>query len=90
MGRADGGDHRRAALCMRRRNDSAFAAMAVGRYEHGQRGCVYDHRSGYKNYEFRRAQNRVGDEMVCAVYCICDTVLTGNGVCCELRNVKEG
>lgn len=32
--------------------NSPFAAMAGFRYEHGKRGCFYDHRAGYKNPNF--------------------------------------
>lgn len=49
---AYGGDNRRAALCMWRRNDSAFAAVAGFGDEHGECSSFYDHRACHKDNQF--------------------------------------
>ena len=83
MGRPDGGNHRRAALRLWRRNDPAVAAMAVGRYEHGKRSCLYDHRTCHKDYQSRGFKDCDGLETVCFVYSFCDAVFFPVRDACE-------
>ena len=47
--RADGGHHRRAAVHVRRGNDTAASTVAGGRHEHGQRRGVHDHRAARRS-----------------------------------------
>ena len=61
MGDSHGGYGGCAALCMRGRDDSSFAAMAVGGDEHGFCGCLYDHRPGNEDYESGGGQDRAGN-----------------------------
>ena len=75
MGRPDGSNDWRAALCLRRRNDTAAAAVAVGRDEHGERSSLHDHRTSHKDHEPWSAEDRYGMEAFCFVYSFCNAVL---------------
>ena len=79
MGCADGSDNWSSAVCLRRRDDIAFAAMAMGWYEHGKCGSVHDNRTCYKNNKSWRIEDRYGVEEVRTLHCICDVVIVYNG-----------
>ena len=89
MGCPDGGNDWCAALCLRRRNDTAAAAVAVGRDEHGECGSLHDHRPGYKDHESRSTENRYGVEAFCLVYSFCNAVLFPVRDGCESGWVKK-
>ena len=74
MGRPDGSNDRRTALCLRRRYDTASSAMALGRYEHGECSCFYDYGTCYQDYEPGSFKNRYRLEKVRFVYPFRDDV----------------
>ena len=79
MGRTDGSNGRCAALCLRRRYNTASAPMACTRNEHGQRGGVYDHGTRYEDNEFGRTQDRTWCKAVYRVYTVYDPVCVHYG-----------
>ena len=70
--RADGGHHRRASLCLRRRNHSPFAAVASGWNQSGKRRLFYAYRTFYEDYEFRGAEDRAGISAFSFLSYLCD------------------
>ena len=76
MGCPDGGNHRRAALCLRRRYNPVITAVAVGRYEYGKCGSFYDHRAGHEDHEPRGVKNCHGLETIRFIYYLCDAVFS--------------
>lgn len=83
MGSPDGSNDRSAALCLRRRNNSADPGMADRRDEHGVRRCVHDHRPCDENHEPRGTENCVRHQKICSVPGI------RNGILNSLRYSSE-
>ena len=75
LGRADGGNDRRASLCLWRRDDPSSSGMAVKWYEHGICGGIYDHRACNKDHQSRSPQDRDGAETFPALYSLRDGFL---------------
>ena len=76
MGCPDGSNGRGASLCLRGRNDPPSSGMAVERDEHGKRGGFYDHRTGHKDHEPGRFEDRDGMEEVSSLYPVRDDIFT--------------
>lgn len=81
VGSVDGCHDRRAAVCLRRRDNPAFAAMAVGRHERRERSLLYVDRSCYKNYEFRGIKNCCWIETFCILFPFCNGFFPNNRHC---------
>ena len=90
MGRPDGSNDWRAALCLRRRNDTTAAAVAVGRYEHGECGSFHDYRTGHKDHEPWSSENSFGLETIRFVYSLrYDVFFSVRDGCEPLKTAEE-
>ncbi len=78
--RADGGNHRRTALRLRRWDNPAFAGVAGGWDEPWKRGSVHGYRPRYQNHESGGSQNCAGRKAVRPVSGVYDSVRADNGM----------
>ena len=79
---AAGGNHRRAVICLRRRDYPAAFAVAFFGNEHGRGSLVYDHRAGDKNHQFGRIENCSGTAAFSIIYRLCDGIFAADRRCC--------
>ena len=83
MGRFDGCDDRRTALCLRWRHNSALAELAGRRHEPGISFRIHDYGAGHEDHEPWRTENRHGMETLWSVPCVRDGFLLSLRTYCK-------
>lgn len=85
---ANGGHCRRAVVRLRWRYHSAAPDVACRWYEHGQCRRVYADRTFHQNHQPGRRKDRVGNQEVSPISCLCDGVFFTNGPRCQCLCIK--